>query len=155
MNDARPTVVGVGNYYRGDDALGILAIRELGRRHPGAIRTAEAPGELAGLLDLWKAEDLVIVVDAVSPGKCPGQIHRLDAIHERVQTVQFRSSSHEFGLEDAIRLARTLNLLPKGLVVFGIEGEEFAQGVGLSDPVVKSLPELIRLIEHELHLPPA
>jgi len=152
MNGKRSLVVGVGNSYRCDDALGILAVQELERRHPGEIRMTLAPGELAGLLDLWKGEELVVVVDAVSPGKCPGQIHRIDAVHERVETVPFHSSSHEFGLEDAVHLARTLNLLPPALLIYGIEGEEFAAGIGLSDSVVKSLPEMLRQIEEDLLL---
>jgi hydrogenase maturation protease len=149
---SRPLVIGVGNTFRCDDALGILVARELERRHPDDINVIEAPGEAAGLIQSWKERSRVAVVDAVGRGQSPGQVYRIDAIHERIETVQFHSSSHEFGLAETIALARTLARLPAILFVYGIEGQEFDNGIGLSDPVVKSLPELIRMIEDDLHL---
>jgi hydrogenase maturation protease len=153
--DNRPLVIGIGNAYRCDDALGILVARELGRRHPADVRVIEAGGEVAGLLESWKHQKSVAVVDAVGRGNSPGQVLRLDALREPLVPGQFHSSSHEFGLAEAVRLARNLSSLPASLIVYGIEGQAFETGIGLSDPVVKSLPELIRMIEEDLHLSPS
>jgi hydrogenase maturation protease len=152
VRDARPLVIGVGNSYRCDDALGILVVNELERRHPGHLRVMELPGELAGLLEVWKGEGVVAVVDAVGRANSPGQVCRVDAIHERIEAVPFHSSSHEFGLAETISLARTLECLPSSLDLYGNEGQEFDSGIGLTDPVVRSLPELIRMIEEDLRL---
>ena len=39
------------------------------------------------------------------------------------------------GLPEAVALARELDRLPTRLIVYGIEGESFETGEGLSDPV--------------------
>ena len=44
MNDAwssPPLIVGIGNSFRGDDALGLLVAREIARRHPSGVRVEE------------------------------------------------------------------------------------------------------------------
>jgi hydrogenase maturation protease len=148
----RPLVIGMGNTYRCDDALGILVARELARRHPGRVRVIEARGEGAELVEVWKGESVVVVVDAVSPGKSPGRICRVDALRAGIEGGLFLSSSHQFGLAEAVALSKRLCDLPESLMVYGIEGQEYGAGVGLSDPVVKSLPKLMSMIEEDLRL---
>ena len=92
------------------------------------------------------------VVDAVGCGKSPGRIYNVDASRALVERGLFRSSTHQFGLAEAIALATQLNIRPARLVLYGIEGSEFNPGVGLSDPVIRSLPNLIGMIEEDLHL---
>ena len=45
------------------------------------------------------------------------------------------SSTHALGLAEAVELARSLGRLPQRVVVYGIEGESFAFGKGLSAAV--------------------
>ncbi len=59
-------------------------------------------------------------------------------------------SSHAFGVADAIEMARELHQLPPVTILYGIEGEAFDPGVGLSDSVLKSLPRLLAMIEQDL-----
>jgi hydrogenase maturation protease len=51
---------------------------------------------------------------------------------------------------EAVAMARQIGKLPEHLILYGIEGKEFGEGVGLSDPVVRSIPELIAMIEEDL-----
>jgi hydrogenase maturation protease len=44
----------------------------------------------------------------------------------------FRHSTHAFGVADAVELARALDRLPPRLILYGIEGGNFAAGVKLS-----------------------
>jgi Ni,Fe-hydrogenase maturation factor len=44
----------------------------------------------------------------------------------------FRCSTHVFSVAEAVELGRALNQLPPRLIVYGIEGKDFAAGVGLS-----------------------
>jgi hydrogenase maturation protease len=50
-----------------------------------------------------------------------------------------RSSSHHFGVADAIEPARSLDRLPQRLVVYAIEGEDFGAGRELSEPVARAV----------------
>ena len=45
------------------------------------------------------------------------------------------SSTHAFGVGEAVELARVLGKLPDRVVVYGVEGGEFAAGEGLTAPV--------------------
>jgi hydrogenase maturation protease len=144
-------VIGVGNEFRDDDALGICVVRELKRRNPGIAAVLEMSGEGASLMGAWSGAEHVIIVDAVSSGEVPGAIHRLDAASTEIPRRFFHYSSHAFGVAEAIETARRLKTLPPKVILYGIEGKEFGSGIGLSDPVVKSIPELITMIEDDLH----
>jgi DNA-binding transcriptional LysR family regulator len=56
----------------------------------------------------------------------------------------FRCSTHAFGVAEAIELGRGLGNLPQYLVVYGIEGKNFAAGVGLSAEVEEVTGEAVR-----------
>jgi len=148
-------LVGVGNEFRDDDALGICVVREIRRRMPGQARVVELSGEGSALMDAWTGAGRVIIVDAVSSGKVPGTIHRIDAAVNEIPRGFFHYSSHAFGVAEAIEVARRLGTLPAQVILYGIEGKEFGTGVGLSDPVVRSIPELLSMIEDDLHAVPA
>ena len=142
-------LVGVGNEFSTDDALGLLVAREIRRRFPLALKVVEASGEGASLIDAWKGADEVIIVDAMA-GPEPGEIHRIDVSAARIPKELSLFSSHAFGVVDAIEMARQLDQLPPVTILYGIEGEAFEPGVGLSDSVVKSLPKLLAMIEQDL-----
>ena len=148
---AHNLLIGVGNEFRNDDALGILVAREIRRRGFPGVEVVERSGEGTALMDTWAGAELVVVVDAICSGKAPGVIHRLDAAHDDIPRGLFHYSSHSFGLAEAIAMSRELLLLPGRMIVYGIEGKEFGEGVGLSDQVVKNIPHLIAMIEEDLH----
>jgi hydrogenase maturation protease len=143
-------VIGIGNEFRGDDGLGLCVARELRKsRNPG-MQVVESSGDAASLMEAWRGQDRVAVVDAVNSGGVPGSVYRVDVSTRSLLTHFCRSSSHAFGLAEAIEMARELRQLPRSLILFGIEGEAFGYGFDLSESVGKSIPELIRKIEKEL-----
>ena len=124
----RVTVIGLGNEWRGDDGVGL----EVARRVRGRV----LEGEPLALVDVVDGEDDVVLVDAVSSDAAPGTIFRFEAGDEPLPTPLFgASSTHALGLADAVELARSLGRLPQRVVVYGIEGESFAFGKGLSAAV--------------------
>jgi hydrogenase maturation protease len=147
----RMLLIGVGNEFRTDDALGILVAREIRRRNFPGVTVAERSGEGTALMETWAGADLVIIVDAICSGKAPGDVRRLDAAREPIPKGLFHYSSHAFGVAEAVAMARELNMLPGRVIIYGIEGKEFGEGVGLSDQVVKNIPHLIAMIEEDLH----
>jgi hydrogenase maturation protease len=143
-------VIGVGNEYRSDDGLGIYAARELRHRLPEDVSVREESGEGTSLIQGWEGFSHVVIVDAVSSGAQSGVLHQYNAIAEKVPKRWFNSSSHQFGVAEAIAMARYLNRLPRTLVLYGIEGETFEPGIGLSESVVKSVPDLLHRIERDI-----
>jgi hydrogenase maturation protease len=128
-------ILGVGNAYRSDDGIGIAVVRRLREQVPSEIKTLEETGEGTALLEAWKGARAVIVVDAVQSGAPPGTIYRLDAHNGQIPKQFFHYSTHAFSVAEAIELARALDLLPRRLIVYGIEGQFFIAGVGLSREV--------------------
>ena len=143
-------VIGVGNEFRSDDGVGILIARRLRNRLPGDVRVVEASGDGGALLEALKAANSTILIDAVRSGAAPGTIHCIDAAREPLSGDLFHSSSHEFGVADAVEMARALGQLPASLTVYGVEGVNFAPGLMLSESVARAAEEVERQIA--LHL---
>jgi hydrogenase maturation protease len=150
-------VIGVGNAYRRDDGVGLAVAARLRGRVPAGVRVVDCEQEPSRLLDAWHGAESALVVDAVESGAAPGTLHRFDAAAGPLPAGVFRSSTHAFGVGDAVELARVLGRLPGRVVVYGVEGGEFAAGEGLTAPVAAAvepaaqavLDDLERLREEE------
>jgi hydrogenase maturation protease len=144
-------VIGVGNPYRGDDGAGPEAARRVRAAAPGWVEVMEHDGEPAGLLDAWDAADLAIVVDAVcSSGVDPGYVHRVEIAGSCHRGSPRTVSSHGIDPGDVVELARALGRLPRRLVLYGIEGANFAPGFGLSTEVEASVNGLVDRVLDEV-----
>jgi len=135
VSNARYVVVGIGNEYRGDDGAGLAIAERVRGRVPAGVTVVPCEQEPSRLIDAWQDADAAIVVDAVESGAEPGTLHRFDAGVAPLPARVFRSSTHAFGVGEAVELARALGRLPGRVVVYGVEGAAFAAGRGLSGPV--------------------
>ena len=134
-------LVGVGNAWRGDDAAGL----EVARRAGGVCHE----GDCARLLDLWEGSDDVTIVDASDSGAAAGTVQRFDAAAHPLPARTLRSSTHSFGVPEAIELARSLGRLPARVVVYAIEGSDFGAGSRLSPAVEEAVRALAGRISRE------
>jgi hydrogenase maturation protease len=144
-------VIGVGNAYRRDDGVGPAVAARLRGRHDVEVVTCEQ--EPSRLLDAWAGAGLALVVDAVASGAEPGTIHRFDASERALPTSVFRGSTHALGVGEAIELARTLGRLPGRVLVYGVEGDEFAAGDRLSPAVAAAVGPLVAELLEEVGSP--
>ena len=143
-------IVGIGNDYRSDDSAGLRVVRAIQSIGEPGTRIAEASGEGTVLLDLLKNAHNVIVVDAVTSGNVPGTIMRYDLLKETLPAVFFRTSTHAFGIAEAVGLARTFNSTPDHLLLFGIEGKRFEAGTELSREVGEAIPSVVQAILNDI-----
>jgi hydrogenase maturation protease len=148
----RPLLIGVGNAYRRDDAVGLIATRALRPVIGAACTIREESGEGATLMEAWSDAEVVVLLDAAKSGAQPGTIVRLDAGAGPLPAHFFHYSTHAFGVAEAIELARTLGRLPGRLVVFGVEGADFTAGEELSPPVARAVPQLVDAVLDELRV---
>jgi hydrogenase maturation protease len=145
-------VIGIGHPARTDDAVGVVAIDQLGRNEACAgVELVTHNGEPAGLLDAWRDRRLAIVLDAVVRGARPGTIHRLDGVADSAS--RSTTSSHGAGLADAVRLAEQLDRRPDVLIVYGIEPADVGYGVDLTPAVAAAVPLLLQHVLAELPRP--
>jgi hydrogenase maturation protease len=120
-------VIGVGNPDRGDDGVGWRVVELLADEVP----TLRCRGDASTLMEAWADTPEVIVVDAMSSGAPVGTI-RFGAVGILPESP---TSSHGFGLAQAIALAGALGSLPPHLTVIGIEGGTYEHGAPLSAAV--------------------
>ncbi|HEX3294770.1 MAG TPA: hydrogenase maturation protease [Solirubrobacterales bacterium] len=143
------SLIGIGNHFRRDDAAGLEVVRRLRLAHPPGVILIEQEGDPSSLIEAWSTVEESVVVDAISSGAEPGRLHRYDVTHAPLPAEIFNVSTHALGLPEAVELARELGRLPR-VVVYGIEGESFEAGEGLSDPVQKTVEKLVMDLYHEL-----
>ena len=143
-------VIGVGNPYRGDDAAGLLVAGVLKDMGLDSSMIVQQSGEGSALMETWKGAEAVILIDAVSSGGAPGEIHRLEPVLQPLPAQMFHSSTHAFSLPDAIEMARALNELPPRLLLFGIEGRNFQAGAELSPEVSAAVPQVAKQVVKEV-----
>lgn len=146
-------IFGIGNRYRGDDGVGPAVARAIEAKNDSSLRVREMEGEGTAIMEKWKNEEFAIVVDASSSGVNPGAIRRFDAVDGALPLVFSRSSTHAFGVAEAVELSRALGELPRRLVIFAVEGKSFSAGEGLSSEVAEAIPKVVCLIEEELRKP--
>ena len=143
-------IIGIGNRYRGDDALGCLIADEIKGQTPVDAEIIEHDGEPASLIDLLQGRSCVILIDAVSSGAQAGSIHRID-LREQALPDKFRScSTHAFGIAEAVELARVLGKLPPKIAFYGVEGKSFSADTRSSAQLLKPAEELRQRILDEI-----
>ncbi len=143
-------VIGIGNADRGDDAVGLCVVRRLaGWALPGVV-VEEAGGDALALIERWNGMRHVVLVDASEPAGAPGRIRRLDATAVALPRDVGLSSTHAFGLVEAVELARTLGCLPEWRVVYAIEAGGLTAGAGLAPAVAASVEPAASRIAAEL-----
>jgi hydrogenase maturation protease len=144
--NARVLIIGVGNEFRTDDAVGLVVARRLRQLSLENVMVIEETGEGANLLESWKGADTVIIIDAASSGARPGTVHCIDARTQQIPTGLLHHSTHTISVGDAVELARVMDRLPPRMLVYGIEGEEFEEGMGLSQAVEESVDTVAELV---------
>jgi hydrogenase maturation protease len=116
------------------------------------VTVLETSGGISDLLAAWDGADAVILADAVRGGGPPGEIYRFP-VHEAALPAELFhvASTHAWGIGQAVAWGQFLQQLPPYVVVYGIEGRDFAIGKTLSPAVAKAIPKVARLILKEIH----
>ena len=143
-------LIGIGNEYRGDDSVGLTAIRMLKTKVlPEDTLLIESSGDGAELIEMWRTSGTAILIDAVSSGAKPGTIYRFDALKQRIPVQLTFPSTHAFSIAEAIELARVLDQIPPSLIVYAIEGKNFSTGIGLSPEVENAMLKVVEQVIQE------
>lgn len=147
-------IIGLGNLFRGDDAVGLLAARRLRERLDSSAEVLETEGDGLALLDLMEGADQVMLIDAVQSGGHPGTTVRLDLSKESRWGSLAPCSTHALGIAEAIDLARALGRLPKQVILYGIEIESLESGAAISESVRGGLDIVVEQVLKEIERAP-
>jgi hydrogenase maturation protease len=144
------TLIGIGNQFRSDDAVGLIVARRVRAEAPQSVQVVELQGEAFALLDLWDEADTVVLIDAVASGVRPGTIYRFEAHTQPIPSACFHGSTHGLSVAEAIELARALKQLPRRVIVYGVEAQHFGAGIALSPAVAQAVPSVVERILQEV-----
>jgi len=139
-------IIGVGNEFRRDDAVGLLIARMIRERGLAGIDAIEHHGDCTVLPDLWKSHSRVILVDASSSGSPPGTIITFSVKDRNLLPVFRSSSSHILGVREIVEMARILGSLPESLTIMAIEGFDFSDGTECSEEVQRAIPQAVQTV---------
>ncbi|ABD13841.1 Ni,Fe-hydrogenase maturation factor [Frankia casuarinae] len=145
----RLTVIGIGNPYRHDDAVGLAVARQLRCTLPAGVDVLEGAGEPTGLFAAWEGADAVWIIDAAHSAAPPGTVHRIPANERTLPADLVGPSTHALGLADTIEISRTLGWLPRHLVIYAICGHTFSAGLGLDPEVAAAARNVAAAIRAE------
>jgi hydrogenase maturation protease len=141
----RTLVLGRGNDLLSDDAVGLLAVRQLQREIPpgGGVEVVETGLAGLALLDHFIGFDRALILDSICTGRrapgtvteiAPADLHAIEA-----------PSPHFAGLPELLALARRLELpFPTDIRILAIEtADPYTLGGGLSPAVEAGLAGLV------------
>ncbi len=139
-------IIGLGNLYCGDDAVGPLIAERINRKGIPGIDVLNWITDPVGLLDVWNNSDQFILIDAAHCDHEPGTIHRFEPGKEQLPSYLFPLSTHGFSLNDAINLLQELDRLPEYFVVYAIDGHQF----GLNEPLTPAVSKAALTVEKKI-----
>lgn len=142
-------VVGIGNRYRGDDAAGWAVVDFLEGKVAGAVRLDRQRGDIVEMIDIFSNYPNVYLVDACRTDAPEGSWRRIDALAEPLPVEQEQTSTHGFGVSQAVAIAQSLGQLPSRLIVYVITGNQFAISETMSPEVAKAVEETAQAILNE------
>jgi hydrogenase maturation protease len=142
-------IIGVGSPH-GDDALAWEVVGQL-RGLCGELPDVEyhVVGGGQRLLDLLDGEGSVLLIDAIAGANEPGMVQRFDWPDARLDTLQ-PGSTHGLRPAETLQLAAALGVLPRKVVIFGIQVLGCETGAGLSAAVAAALPQVVQRVASEL-----
>jgi hydrogenase maturation protease len=101
------------------------------------------------LLRFFDGVDHLIIIDAISAGKPPGTVMRVEG-DDVPATFETRITPHQLGLSDLLATARLTDVMPGHLVLFGIEPKTVESGLGFSPEVEGAVEKLMGHVVGEL-----
>lgn len=150
MKNAAPIrILGIGSPL-GDDEVGWLVATELQQNldlNKISVSLHDRPG--ANLIRLMQGAEIVVLIDGVKSGSPPGTLYRLEG-NEIHLAFQNQTSTHGFGVAEALQLAEKLGDAPSRIVLWGMEIESVDPGMVMSDAVRDAIPALVKAIQEEV-----
>ena len=149
----RILILGVGNLLRGDEGVGVHAVRELMKR-PLPPHVDIVDGGTAGLelLHLMEGYSRVVIIDAVEAAEEPGALLRFTPEDITATAGDFALSLHQAELLEVFSLAAYLGRDLPPIVIYGVQPQTMDWSTELSPAVTDRLDALLDAVQEELSI---
>ncbi len=146
-------VLGLGNVLMGDEGIGVRIVQELqstcGERFPQVDFVDAGVGGMR-LLHRIAGHRRAVFIDCARMDAEPGTIRRFSPDQVRTRKGLAHRSLHEADLLNILDLSRQLGECPREVVLFGIEPERIAEGIGLSPRLERRLAAYVQTVAEAL-----
>jgi len=146
------SIIGLGNDILGDDAIGLIAARELKKTYADKADVFESPNGGLELLDYLEGYEKALILDSLYTGEYPAgtiiQISSLDL------SLSQQSTPHYIGLPEVLKLAEKIGIsVPHEIILLLIEVENpYEVTHEMSELVKDKMNEYIKCAEKALKL---
>ena len=148
--EGKNVVIGIGNPYMRDDAVGIHIVNELRKNDLGKdVYVYDYRAMDLSLLSYFQKAARVIIADALKSGKAPGTVSKY-IVKTRDSPLLNLPNLHELQLFDIMDLASQTGVLPYPFVVVGVEPEDVTAGEGMTQKVAAAVHAAVLEIMKEL-----
>jgi hydrogenase maturation protease len=141
---ARRVVLGLGNTLNTDEGLGVHSMMLLKKRLEGRTDVEFLDGGTLGLNLLPIVEECshLLLLDAVNAGKPAGTVVEIRGGDIPLFT-GIKLSEHQLTFQEVLGLAHVRERFPGQLHLVGVQPADLSIGIGLSDTVSRSIPDLL------------
>jgi len=146
-------LLGLGNDILADDAVGILAAREIERLALPGLDVVTSSESGLSLLDHIQDVDRLIVIDSIPTARAePGTIH---VVREHEVAGPPGGSPHFIGLFETLALGRALGLrVPAEVTIIAVEAADcLTLGGPMHPAVAAAIPRVIELVREITRTP--
>lgn len=146
-------LIGLGNVLFRDEGFGVHFVRYLQRHFCFPERVELIDGGCAGLglLHLIRGRRAVFLFDVYSSPEPPGTIRVFDWDSIEKLEDNVLGSSHQFGVKEALKIARLVDLAPPYFKAMAVVPEIIEPGTGLSETLKRAFNPLLELLRQELN----
>jgi hydrogenase maturation protease len=147
-------VIGLGNPLRGDDGVGMRVASLLASRNlPEGVKVVHGGTRGLELVNWMEGWPRVILIDAAEVGQIPGGFVRFTLDEGQLLGDDQHLSIHAAGLRDALLLAEVLGVLPREVIIYGVQPAHLDWHDALSPQVGAAVPQILQSVLNELGMP--
>jgi hydrogenase maturation protease len=144
-------VVGIGNRYLRDDAIGIEVADELAlRRMKRNVLVRSCRAADLSLLAQFAGASKIVLVDALMSGAPPGTVSRY-AVSPNKNPLDSIPGLHSLDLRDMFDIATQTGLLTCPVTIVGVEPKDLSPGEGMSPELVRAVPKVLSAVVDEVN----
>ena len=140
----RKIVLGLGNTLNTDEGLGVHSMQLLQNHLGGRADVEFLDGGTLGLnlLPVVEESSHLLLLDAVNAGQPPGTVVEIPGGDIPLFT-GIKLSEHQITFQEVLGLAHVRDRFPHHLHLIGVQPDDLSIGMGLSETVQRSIPELL------------
>lgn len=142
-------VIGLGNFLKGDDAIGPVVIEKLSRLFDKSqLNLVDAGADAISVLDYLLGKDPVLIIDCAKMGKVAGDVVEFDVNEANINLAYNTFSLHGFRFGDIYKMAKTIGQVASCKII-GVEPKHLNFNESLSSEVEASIPKIINIVKME------